>query len=60
MVQKVLLQQRPLALYHDFHWGLDATNLLTAKIYSLYVKGSESEIFERSELDILPPTPKPY
>jgi len=35
--------------------------ILTAKFHSLYVKcrESESEILERSESDILPPTPQP-
>ena len=32
---------------------------LTAKFHSLCVKESESEILERSESDILPPTPQP-
>jgi len=34
---------------------------LTAKLHSLDIKESESEIFERSELEshILPPTPQP-
>jgi len=38
---------------------LVATKFLAAKRHSLYVKESESEILERSELDsdILPPTP---
>jgi len=34
-----------------FHWLLVATKLLTAKLQSRYVKGSESEILERSELE---------
>jgi len=59
----LLLKQRLLALYHDFHVMLDATKFLTAKIHSLYVKESESEILERSELksesDIFPATPQP-
>ena len=33
--------------------------ILTAKFHSLEVKESESEILERSESDILPPTPQP-
>ena len=59
----------PQHVYHDFHWLLVATKLLTAKLYSLYAKESESEILkrlvseivERSELesDILPPTLQP-
>jgi len=35
-----------LAMYHDFHWVL--------------VQGAESEILERLESDILPPTPQPW
>jgi len=37
---KRLLKQRILALYHDFHWVVDATKFLTAKIHSIYVKES--------------------
>jgi len=33
--------------------------ILTAKFHSPYVKESESEILERSESDILHPTPQP-
>jgi len=49
-------------VYHDFHWVLVAIKLLTGKLHSLYVKESESEILERSELesDILPPVPQPW
>jgi len=47
---KLLLKQRILAVYHDFHWVLAATKFLAAKLHSLYVKESESEILERSEL----------
>jgi len=59
---KLLLQQIIFAVYHDFHWVLVATKLLTAKLHSLYVKELELEILERSELesDILPPTPEPW
>jgi len=41
---------------------LVATNFLVAKLHSLYVKESESEILERSELesDILPTTRQPW
>jgi len=52
--------QRILAVYHDFHWLLVSTKLLTAKLHSRYVEESESEILERSESDILPPTPQPW
>jgi len=51
---KLLLKQRFLATYHDLHWLLIATKLLTAKFHSLYVK---SGILERS--DMFPPTPQP-
>jgi len=37
---KRLLKQRILALYHDFHWVVDATKFLTVKIHSIYVKES--------------------
>ena len=33
---KILLKQRILAVYHDFHWVLVATKFLTAKLHSLY------------------------
>jgi len=33
---------------------------LTAKLHSRYVKESEWGIFEKSALDILPPTPQPW
>jgi len=46
---KLLLKQRILAVYHDFHWVLVATKFLAAKLHPLYVK--ESEILERSELE---------
>jgi len=60
---KLLLKQRFLAVYHDFH-----QLILTAKFQSLYVKESGSEILEKSELEILeklesnilPPTPQPW
>jgi len=57
---KLLLKQIILVVYHDFHWVLVATKLLTAKLHSLNVKESESEILERLESDILPPTPQPW
>ena len=61
-LMKLLLKQRIQAVYHDFHWLLLATKLFTAKLHSLYVKGSE--FLERSKLesesDILPPTPQPW
>ena len=37
---KRLLIQIIIAVFHDFHWLLVATKLLTAKLYSLYVKES--------------------
>jgi len=43
----------------DYHWLLFAAKLLTAKLHLRYVKESEWEILERSESDILPPTPQP-
>ena len=33
-----------LVVYHDFHWLLVATKLLTAKLYSCYAKESESRV----------------
>ena len=61
---KILLKEIILAVYHDLHWLLVATKLLTSKLHSRYVKELESEILERSELesesDILPPTPQPW
>jgi len=41
---------------------LVAAKFLAAKLHSLYVKESESEILERWELesDISPPTPQPW
>jgi len=48
---KLLLKQRILAVYHDFHGVLVATKFLATKLHSLYVKKSESEILERSELE---------
>jgi len=33
---KFLLKLRILAAYHDFHWLLVATKLLTAKLHSCY------------------------
>jgi len=44
---KLLLKWLFLAVYHDFHWVLAATKLLTAKRHSLYVTELESEILER-------------
>jgi len=48
---KLLLKQRILAVYHDFHQVLVATKFLTAKLHSLYVvesrkfwKGRESGV----------------
>jgi len=41
---KLLLKQIIIAVYHDFHWLLVATKFLAAKLYSLYVKESESGI----------------
>ena len=35
-------------MHYDFHWLLAATQLLTAKLHSRYVKESESEILESS------------
>ena len=53
-LMKLLLKHRILAVYHDFLQVLVATNLLTAKLHSLYAKESEvleslleSEILER-------------
>jgi len=59
---KLLLKQRTLAVHHYFHWLLVATKLLTAKFHSRYVKDSESEVVERSELesDIWRRTPQPW
>jgi len=61
---KLLLKQSILAVYHDLHWLLVATKLLTAKLHSRYVKESESEILEKSasvsESDILPLTTQPW
>jgi len=48
---ELLLKQIILAVHHDFQWVLVATKFLTAKLHSLYVKESESEILERSELE---------
>jgi len=49
----------PTVLYHDFHWLLVATEVLTDKLHSLYVKESKSTILERSESNILLPTLHP-
>jgi len=57
---KLWLKQIILVVYHDLYWVLVATKLLTAKLHSLNVKESESEILERLESDILPPTPQPW
>jgi len=55
-LMKLLLKQRILAVYHDFHWVLVAIIFLTAKLYSLYVKesesGRESEILEKSKAGV--------
>ena len=50
-LMKLLLKQRVLAVYHDFHWVLVAIKFLAAKLHSLYLKESDSEILERSELE---------
>ena len=50
---KLFLKQGFLAVHHDFPW------VLTAKFHSRNVKESESEILERTESDISPPTPQP-
>jgi len=57
---KLLLKQIFPAVHHDFHWLLIVTKLLTTNFHYIYVKDSESEIFERPEFetDILPPTPQ--
>ena len=44
IVFKLLLKQWILALYHNFHWLLVATRLLTAKLHSRYVKESQSGV----------------
>jgi len=46
---KLLLKQVIIAAYHDFHWLLVATKMLTAKLHLRYAMESESEILERSE-----------
>jgi len=51
-LMELLLKQIILALYCDFHWVFVATKFLTAKINSLYVKESESEILERLKSEI--------
>ena len=53
-LMKLLLKQRIQAVYHDFHWLLLATKLFTAKLHSLYVKGSESGvgIFGKVEIGV--------
>ena len=48
---KLFLKPSILALYHDFHWVLVAVKFLGAKLHSLYIKESESEILERSVLE---------
>jgi len=55
---KLLLKQKILAVYHDFHWLLVDKIFLTVKFHSFF---KESEILGRSEIesDILPPTPQP-
>ena len=52
-ILKLLLKQRFAAVDHDFHWLLIAKRLLTAKLHSLYIKESESELLESSESKIL-------
>ena len=47
---KLLLKQIILSVYHDLHWLLVATKLLTVKRHSLHVKEWELET------EILPPT----
>ena len=49
----------PTLPYHDSHWLLVATKVLTDKLHSLHVKEPESKILEKSESDILPPTLHP-
>ena len=49
---KLLLKQRFLAVHHDFHWFQQQPNFIP-----LNIKGSESDILERS--NILAPTPQP-
>ena len=63
---KLLLKQIIFAVYHDFHWLLVATKLLTAKLHPWewkILERAESEVYIRwelvSALDILPPTPQP-
>ena len=58
-LMKLLLKQRILAVFHDFHRVLVATKFLVAKLHSLYVKESGLEILEKLESNILPPTPQP-
>jgi len=41
---KPLLKKRILAVYHEIHWVSVATKFLTAKLDSIYVKESESEM----------------
>jgi len=41
---EVLLKQIILVAYHDFHWLLVAAKLLTVKLRSRYIKGSESGV----------------
>ena len=43
------------SMYHDFHWLLVATKLLTAKLHSCYVKGAGVEYFT-SDSTTLPTT----
>ena len=71
---KFLWKLRILAVYHDFHWLLVATTLLTVQLHSCYVKESESENFKKvgvgdfgkarvrnlERSDILPPTLQPW
>ena len=47
-----LLKQRILAVYHDFHWLLVATKLLTAKLHSRYVKDSGGDVGEFGKVGV--------
>jgi len=70
---KLVLKQRILAVYHNFHWVQVPRKLLTANFIHLMLRNQsrESQIFwkgrswelkilERSESDILPPTLQPW
>jgi len=58
---KLLLKQIS-SVYHDLQWVFAGTKFLAAKLRSLFIKESESEILEISELesDILTPTAQPW